>query len=267
MPNEADDTVKAAVEDSKKKKNSKHDARLNENTRRADFVDARPLCPDELKSKTVFVESDVETKHAVALRTFVDEHRLNVVSRRVDADCFVVANPASLGNRIATVSALVGGYVASIGAFLRGRGVCFHHVPALRISRKLWASKQVKKKKGETQWNITKHLVKNHPRSRWELIKDSGDFTSMKAKAIARGHSSKVVGIVFGDDEKATNPSCMTFDEFILKNTKTLRRTSTSTSTSPSLIISNKQNHNNHHKIGRHTVAVCRMEPLSRAPV
>ena len=86
---------------------------------------------------------------------------------------------------------------------------------------------------------ITKHLVKNHPRSRWKLIKDSGDFTSMKAKAIAKGKSAKVVGIVFGDDEKAANPSCMTFDEFILKNTKTLRRTSTSTSTSPSLIIIN----------------------------
>ena len=151
MPNEADDTVKAAVEETKKKKESKHDERLNENTRRADFVDARPLCPDELKSKTVFVESDVERKHAVALRTFVDEHRLNVVSRRVDADCFAVANPASPGNRIATVSALVGGYVASIGAFLRGRGVCFHHVPALRTPRKLWASKQVPNKQNAVE--------------------------------------------------------------------------------------------------------------------
>ena len=166
----------------------------------------------------------------------MDEHRLNVVSQRVDADCFVVANPASPGNRIATVSALVGGYVASIGAFLRCRGVCFHHVPALRIPRKLWASKQVKNK-SETQWKITKHLVKNHPRSRWKLIKKSSDFASMKAKAIATGKSAKVVGIVFGDDEKAANPSCMTFDEFILKNTKTLRR---------------------------HTVAVCRMKPLRR---
>ena len=94
----------------------------------------------------MFVEKDVEEKHALALRTFVDEHRLNMVSQRVDADCFVVANPASPGNRIATVTALVGGYVASIGAFLRGRGVCFHHVPALRTPRKLWAPKQVKKK-------------------------------------------------------------------------------------------------------------------------
>ena len=133
----------------------------------------------------------------------------------------------------------MGGYVASIGAFLRGRGVCFHHVLALRIPRKLWASDEVKTKRA-AQWKITKHLVKNHPRSRWKLIKDSGDFTSMKAKAIAKGYSSKVVGIVFGDDEKAANPSCMTFDEFILKNTKTLRR---------------------------HTVAVCRMKPLRRAPV
>ena len=125
----------------------KHNERLNENTRRADFVDARPLSPDELKSRTVFVEKDVETKHAVALRTFVDTHRLNIVSQRVDADCFVVANPASPGNRIATVTALVGGYVASIGAFLQGRGVCFHHTPALQINqRKLWASKQVKKR-------------------------------------------------------------------------------------------------------------------------
>ena len=49
-----------------------------------------------------------------------------------------------------------------------------------------------------------------------------------------------MVGIVFGDDEKAANPSCMTFDEFILKNTKILRR---------------------------HTVAVCRMKPLRRFPV
>ena len=48
------------MQDSKKKKKSKHDERLSENTRRADFVDARPLCPDELKSKTVFVEKDVE---------------------------------------------------------------------------------------------------------------------------------------------------------------------------------------------------------------
>ena len=94
--------------------------------------------------------------------------------------------------------------------------------------------------KNETQWKITKHLVKNHPRSRWKLIKGSSDFASMKAKAIAQGTSTKVVGIVFGDDEKAANPSCMTFDEFILKNTKTLRR---------------------------HTVAVCRMKPLRRAPV
>ena len=62
MPNEADDTVKAAVEEIKKKKETKHDEMLNENTRRADFVDARPLCPDELKSKTVFVEKDVEKK-------------------------------------------------------------------------------------------------------------------------------------------------------------------------------------------------------------
>ena len=87
---------------------------------------------------------------------------------------------------------------------------------------------------------ITKHLVKNHPRSRWELIKGSSDFASMKAKAIAKKKSSSVVGIVLGDDEKAANPSCMTFDEFILKNTKTLRR---------------------------HTVAVCRMKPLRRFPV
>ena len=114
--------------------------------RRADFVNARPLRPDELKSKTVFVDKDVESKHAKVIRAFADEHRLNIVSQRVDADCFVVANPASPGNRIATVSALVGGYVASIGAFLRGRGVCFHHVPALRIPRKLWASNQVKKR-------------------------------------------------------------------------------------------------------------------------
>ena len=88
------------------------------------------------------------------------------------------------------------------------------------------------------QWKITKHLVKNHPRSRWKLIKGSSDFASMKAKAIAQKCSARVVGIVFGDDEKAANPSCMTFDEFILKNTKSLRR---------------------------HTVAVCRMKPLRRA--
>ena len=147
LPNEADDTVNAAVQESNENKKRKHKERLNENTRRADFVGARPMSPAELKSKTVFVEKDVETKHAVALRTFVDTHRLNIVSQRVDADCFVVANPASPGNRIATVTALVGGYVASIGAFLRGRGVCFHHVPALEINpRKLWASKQVKKR-------------------------------------------------------------------------------------------------------------------------
>ena len=48
-----------------------------------------------------------------------------------------------------------------------------------------------------------------------------------------------MVGIVFGDGEKAADPSCMTFDEFILKNTKTLRR---------------------------HTVAVCRMKLLRRVP-
>ena len=60
LPNEADDTVKAAVQESNKKKKTKHAERLNENTHRADFVDARPLCPDELKSKTVFVEKDVE---------------------------------------------------------------------------------------------------------------------------------------------------------------------------------------------------------------
>ena len=159
---------------------------LNENTHRAGFVDARPLCPDELKSKTVFVEKDVETKHAAALRTFVDEHRLNVVSQRVDADCFVVANPAPPGNRIATVSALVGGYVASIGAFLRCRGVCFH--TSLRCALRESCGPQIKStKKREAQWKITKPLVKNHPRSRWKRIKGSSDFASMKAKAIARG--------------------------------------------------------------------------------
>ena len=61
----------------------------------------------------------------------------------------------------------------------------------------------------------------------------------MKAKAIAKHKSSSVVGIVRGDDEKAANPSCMTFDDFILKNTKTSRR---------------------------HTVAVCRMKLLRRVP-
>ena len=217
----------------------KHNERLNESTRRADFVNARPLWPSELKSRTVFVDKDVETEHADALRTFVDTHRLNVVSQRVDADCFVVANPASPGDRIATVTALVGGYVASIGAFLRGRGVCFHHTPALQINpRKLWASKQVQKKR-KSQWEITKHLVKNHPQSRWKLIKKSSDFASMKANAIAKRKGATVVGIVLDDDEKAAKPSCMTFDEFILKTTKILRRTSTSTSTSPSLIIIN----------------------------
>ena len=94
LANEADDTVKAAVQESNGKEKMKHNERLNESTRRADFVNARPLWPSELKSRTVFVEKDVETKHAVALRTFVDTHRLNVVSQRVDADCFVVANPA-----------------------------------------------------------------------------------------------------------------------------------------------------------------------------
>ena len=94
------------------------------------------------------------------------------------------------------------------------------------------------KPKRGAQWKITKHLVKNHPRSAWKLIKKSDDFASMKAKAIAKKKSSSVVGIVLGDDEKAANPSCMTFDEFILKNTKTLRR---------------------------HTVAVCRMKLLTRA--
>ena len=92
--------------------------------------------------------------------------------------------------------------------------------------------------KRETQWNITNHLVDNYPRSRWGLIKGSSDFASMKAKAIVWGRSSSVVGIVLGDDEKAAHPSCMTFDEFILKNTQILRR---------------------------HTVAVCRMKPLTRA--
>ena len=94
-------------------------------------------------------------------------------------------------------------------------------------------------KKRKAQWEITKHLVKNHPQSRWKLIKKSSDFASMKANAIAKRKGATVVGIVLGDDEKAATPSCMTFDEFILKNTKTLRRTSTSTSISPSLIIIN----------------------------
>ena len=62
----------------------------------------------------------------------------------------------------------------------------------------------------------------------------------MKANAIAKRKGATVVGIVLDDDEKAAKPSCMTFDEFILKNTKTLRR---------------------------HTVAVCRMKPLRRFPV
>ena len=154
LANEADDTVKAAVQESNGKEKMKHNERLNENTRRADFVNARPLSPDELKSRTVFVDKDVETEHADALRTFVDTHRLNVVSQRVDADCFVVANPASPGDRIATVTALVGGYVASIGAFLQGRGVCFHHIPALQINpRKLWASNQVKKEKSAVEYH------------------------------------------------------------------------------------------------------------------
>ena len=61
----------------------------------------------------------------------------------------------------------------------------------------------------------------------------------MKANAIAKRKGATVVGIVLDDDEKAAKPSCMTFDEFILKITKILRRTSTSTSTSPSLIIIN----------------------------
>ena len=95
-------------------------------------------------------------------------------------------------------------------------------------------------------------MVKNHPRSAWKLIKKSDDFASMKAKAVAKNKSSSVVGIVLGDDEKAANPSCMTFDEFILKNTKALRRTSTSTSTNPTLIISNKKNHNNHKNKATH---------------
>ena len=59
----------------------------------------------------------------------------------------------------------------------------------------------------------------------------------MKANAIAKRKGATVVGIVLDDDEKAAKPSCMTFDEFILKNTKILRR---------------------------HTVAVCRMKPLRR---
>ena len=59
----------------------------------------------------------------------------------------------------------------------------------------------------------------------------------MKANAIAKRKGATVVGIVLDDDEKAAKPSCMSFDEFILKITKILRRTSTSTSTSPSLII------------------------------
>ena len=61
----------------------------------------------------------------------------------------------------------------------------------------------------------------------------------MKANAIAKRKGATVVGIVLGDDEKAATPSCMTFDEFILKITKILRRTSTSTSTSPSFSILN----------------------------
>ena len=47
------------IENNKKKKR-KHVEWLNEKTRRADFVNARPLCPGELKSKTVFVDKDVE---------------------------------------------------------------------------------------------------------------------------------------------------------------------------------------------------------------
>ena len=184
------------------------------------------------------MDKDVESKHAKVIRAFADEHCLNIVSQRVDADCFVVTNPASPSKRIATVTALVGGYVASIGAFLRGRGVCFHHVPALRIPRKLWASDEVKTKRA-AQWKITKHLVKNHPRSAWKLIKISDDFASMKAKAIAKTKSSSVVGIVLGDDEKAANPSRMAFDDFIVKNTTIL---------------------------WRHTVAVCRMKLLRRVP-
>ena len=74
----------------------------------------------------------------------------------------------------------------------------------------------------------------------------------MKANAIAKRKGATVVGIVLGDDEKAATPSCMTFDEFILKNTKTLRRTSTSTSASPSLIISNKKHHDNHKNKASH---------------
>ena len=111
---------------------------------------------------------------------------------------------------------------------------------SLRCALRESCGPQIKSKKRETQWKITKHLVKNHPRSRWTLIKESSDFASMKAKAIAKKKSSSVVGVVLGDDEKAANPSCMTFDEFILKNTKILRR---------------------------HTVAVCRMKPLGRFPV
>ena len=141
------------MQESFKKKKTKHAERLNENTHRADFVDARPLCPDELKSKTVFVEKDVEEKHARALRTFVDEHRLNMVSQRVDADCFVVANPASPGNRIATVTALVGGYVAPIGAFFARQGCLLPPRPCVAHSAKAVGLKASQKKPNAVEYH------------------------------------------------------------------------------------------------------------------
>ena len=63
----------------------------------------------------------------------------------------------------------------------------FASTMSLRCAFRESCGPQIKSKKSETQWKITKHLVNNHPRSRWELIKDSSDFTSMKAKAIAKG--------------------------------------------------------------------------------
>ena len=111
------------MHESNKKNEKAKKGRNHENTRRADFVNARPLRPDELNSKTVFVDKDVESKHAKVIRAFADEHCLNIVSQRVDADCFVVTNPASPwqthchGNR-------AGGWVRGVNRGVLARQGC-----------------------------------------------------------------------------------------------------------------------------------------------
>lgn len=118
-----------------------------------------------------------------SVRDIARRHRMTIVTDRLTATLFLVADPAALGPLTALSVALRGGRVAELGFLLRGgRGASIVHKPALHMKRAVWVSPAF-----SASHPVFSDLVRNAVAGfghacKWTLLGTRHDFVSLARK-------------------------------------------------------------------------------------